>query len=108
MWLIRTSIVGTDPFGELLSGKESVGFNDRPFPVHPFGFNRVEPGALFGQQKGQDPNPLARLFPVLIVLPDPRANHFADMPGCMIPDEKPGGLAHHVQTRATPLAETAW
>ncbi len=54
MWLRGTAIVGTDPFGKLASGEQSIRLNHCPFPVDPFGFNRVEPRALFGQQQGQN------------------------------------------------------
>jgi hypothetical protein len=36
--------------------------------MHPFGFNRIEPGTLRGQQERQNPHTLVRLFDLLVVL----------------------------------------
>jgi hypothetical protein len=103
MWLVGTAIIGTDALSKLPSGEQPVGFNHRTFAMHPFGFNGIEPRALLGQQERQNPNPFAHLFHVLIVLPDPQANLFADVPGRMIPNQQPGGFSHHCQTVGAPV-----
>ena len=103
MWFIRAVIIGTHSFSQLSSGEQAIGFNDSPFAMHPFRFNGIEPGALFGQEQGQDANAFARLLHLLIVLPDPGTDDLADMPGGMIPDQEPGGFALFGQAIRAPL-----
>jgi hypothetical protein len=51
VWLCKgvcqfTLIVGTDPLHEVRHGEHASGFHDGPFPMHPLGLNRIEPGTL--------------------------------------------------------------
>ena len=68
MRFIGTSKVGTDPFSQLLSRQQAIVLNHVAFAMHPFGLNRIEPGALRGQQERQNANPFARLLDLLVVL----------------------------------------
>src|SRR5258706_3730212 len=105
MRFVRTSKVGTDPFSKLLSSKQSIVLNRIAFAMHPFGLNRIEPGALRGQQEGQDTHPFACLLHLLIVFSDPGADQEAFMPGGIIPDQEPVALALRGQTLTTPVQE---
>lgn len=103
MWFIRASVVGPNAFSKLTSGEQSVGFNNRPFPMDPFGFNGIEPRALLGQQKGQETHAFVRLLHLPVVFSDPGAHLFANMPGRVIPDQQPGRFAQIRQALRAPL-----
>src|SRR5512135_1157248 len=105
MRFIGTPKVGTNALGQLLGRKQAVRFDDGLFSMHPLGLNGVEPRTLCGQQAGQDTHSFACLFPLLIVLPDPRADHEAFVPGGIIPDQEPVALALRGQALTTPLQE---
>src|SRR6266705_2506321 len=105
MRFIRTSKVGTDPLSKLLSRQRAIVLNHVAFAMHPFGLNRIEPGTLRGQQERQNPNAFARLLHLLIVLANPGTNGLTLMPGGIIPDQEPVGLALLEQARAAPVQE---
>ena len=63
MWFIRTAKMGTNTLGQLLSGKQPVGFHHGTLAMNPPGFNRVEPGTFGRQVARQDANALALRFP---------------------------------------------
>ena len=102
MRFIRTSKVGTDTFSQLASGQQAIKFDHVALGMHPFGFDGIEPGALCGQQEGQKPNAVAGLLDLLVVLTDPGAHGLALMPGGVIPDQEPVGLALFKQTFTAP------
>ena len=58
MGFIGTAKVGTDALGQLLGREDPIGFNDLPFAMDPFGFNRIEPGTLRRQRNGKIRTPL--------------------------------------------------
>ena len=60
MRLIGSTIVSADTLSQLFGGKQAIGLDHVALAVDPFGFNRVEPGALCRQQKGQDMHACAR------------------------------------------------
>ena len=71
MSFVFTAKVATHPIDHLLSGQEPRWFNDRPFAMHPFRLNRIQPGALGGQETRQDAHALAFLLDLPIVRSDP-------------------------------------
>src|SRR5579884_1993005 len=89
MSFIRTSIIGTDALGQRFRGEQTVRLNDGTLAVHPFGFDGVEPGALFGQKQWQNTHATAFRFRLLVVLTYPRAYQLTCMPGGIVPDEQP-------------------
>src|SRR5438477_609454 len=103
MSFIGTAKVSTDALGQLVSRKQAIGLDHIALGVDPFGLNWVEPGTLSGQQEGQDPHAFARLLDWLVVFPDPAPHLFADMPGGVIPDQQPTGLALLCQASTAPL-----
>src|SRR6266699_1930294 len=105
MRFIRTIKVGTDPLRQLASGKPAIMLDYVALGMHPFGFNGIEPGTLRRQQERQNPHALVRLFDLLVVLADPGTNRLTLVPGGIIPDQEPVGLALLVQALATPLQE---
>ena len=97
--------MSTNAFSQLLGRKQPIRFHNRLFGMDPFGFNGVEPGALSGQEERQDAHALARLFDLLVVLADPGANHFTDVPGGIVPDQEPVTRALGCQALTTILQE---
>src|SRR5256886_10588973 len=102
---IGTSKVGTDTFSQLASSKQAIKFDHVALGMHPFGFDGIEPGARLWQQEGQNPNAVAGLLDLLVVLADPGSHGLALMPGGIIPDQEPVGLALFKQTFTAPLQE---
>jgi hypothetical protein len=49
MSFMGTAEIGTDTFSHLLGREQPGWFDNSSFAMHPFGFNRVEPGTLDGQ-----------------------------------------------------------
>ena len=49
MHLLNTSIIRIDALHDLLRTQQPIWFDNRPFPVHPFGLNGMQPGAFAGQ-----------------------------------------------------------
>ena len=103
MRFIRTTEVGADPLRQLAGRQQAIEFHDVALGMHPFGFNRIEPGALGGQQEGQDAHPFACLLDLLIVCSYPGAHGLALLPGGIVPDQEPMGLALLEQPLAAPL-----
>src|SRR5690242_9561167 len=105
MRFIRTAKVGTDPFCQLASGQQAIMFDHVALSMHPLRFNGIEPGALRGQQEGQNPYALPGLLDLVVVLAYPGAYSLTLMPGGIIPDQEPVRLAFFEQAWATPLQE---
>src|ERR1700730_5562838 len=103
MRLIGSTIVSTDALSQLFGGKQAIGLDDIALAVDPFGLNGVKPGALCWQQEGQDTHACARLLDLQVVLANPGANSLTLVPGSIIPDQKPVGLATLEQTLAAPV-----
>ena len=103
MWHVRAPKIGTDAFGQLLSRQQTSRFHHSPLAMDPLGLNRVEPGTLLGQQAGQNADPCAGLFDLLVMLPDPRPNHLADIPGGIVPNQEEVPLALGGQALTAPL-----
>src|SRR5258707_10095 len=105
MRFIGTPKVGTDPLRQLASGQQPVMLDHVTLGMHPLGFNGIKPGALRGQQERQNAHTCACLFDLLIVLAHPAANGLTLVPGGIIPDQEPVGLALLEQAFTTPLQE---
>jgi hypothetical protein len=103
MSFIRTVKVGTNPLGQLRGGEQAVGFDHGPLAMDPFGFNGIEPGTLFGQKHRQDPPAFARQLDLLVMFTDPGAHPLTIMPGSILPDHQPGGLALSLKLLAAPV-----
>src|SRR5215471_15761233 len=81
MWFIGAPKMGTNAFSQLLGREHSIRLHDGLLRMDPLRFNRVEPGALCGEQERQDTYPLTRPLDLLIVGADPGAHGLALMPG---------------------------
>ncbi len=103
MGFIGATKVGTNPFGQLASRQHPVQFDHLAFAVGPFRFNRVEPGTLGRQQKRQKAYPFARLLDLLMVSANPGTHLLAEMPGSVIPNQEPVGLAQLGEALTTPV-----
>jgi len=95
--------VGTDALSQLACRKQASGFNHRPFAMNPFGLNRIEPRALRRQAERQDAHAFADQLDLLVVLPDPGAHDFADIPRGIVPDQQPGFFALSYQAPAASI-----
>ena len=95
--------MSTKALGQLSSREQAMWFHDRLVGMDPFRFNGIEPGALRGQEAGQNTNAFAGLFDLVVVFTDPGANHLADMPASMVPDQEPVVLALGSQALTTLL-----
>ncbi len=84
--------MSTNAFSQLLSREQAIWFDYRLLGMNPPRLDGVEPRALGRQEVRQDANAFARLFGLLVVLSKPTPNHFADMPGGIIPDQQPVAL----------------
>ena len=51
MSFVRTAVIGTNALSQLFGREQPVGFDDGAFAMHPFGFDGIEPGTLFGQKQ---------------------------------------------------------
>src|SRR5260370_19093727 len=71
--------------------------------MHPLRLDGVELGTFGGQKERRNPNAFALLLDLGVVLTNPDTYLFADMPGGVIPNQQPGGLALRLQSGATPL-----
>jgi hypothetical protein len=105
MRFIGTAKVGTDPFCQLASGKPPVMLDHVALGMYPLRFNGIKPGALRGQQEGQNPHAFTGLLDVLVVLAYPGTHGLTLMPGGIIPDQEPVRLPFFEQAFATPLQE---
>ena len=103
MSFVRTVKVGTDPLGQLAGREQFIGFNDSALAMHPLGLDGIEPGALGWEQKGQDADAFALLLDLLVMLANPGAHDQALMPGGIVPDQQPSGLALDLQLSTTPV-----
>ena len=103
MSFIRAIKVRTNPFSQLLGGKQAISFDDIAFGMNPLGLDRVQPGTFGRQKEGQNPHAFAFLLDQMIVPSDPSPHDLAHVKGGIIPDQQPAGLALRLQAGATPL-----
>ncbi len=90
--------MGTNAFSQLLGREQAIRFHNHLLGVDPLWLDGVEPRALGGQEERQDVNPFPSLFDLLVMRTYPSANHFAHMPGSIIPDQEPVAFALGSQT----------
>jgi hypothetical protein len=102
MSFLSTSIVGIDTIHDFLRTEQPVWFDNRPFPMHPFGLNGIQPGAFTRQSAGQDAYPLPGLLDVVIVLPQPGPHLVAEVPRRVVPDQQHRGEPLRRSRRAAP------
>src|ERR687884_1993462 len=102
MRFISTAVIGIDPLPDLLCTEQSIGFDDRPFPVYPLGLNRIQPGAFTRQATRQDAYPMPSLLHLAVVLPQPGTHLVADVPRRVVPDQQHCSEPLCRQPRAAP------
>ena len=94
--------VGTDTISEFLNGQEPGWLDDGTFAMCPMRFNGIEPGALGGQETGNDANALALLSCFSIMRAYPTTHHSTNVPGGIVPDHEQCLLTRVFQPIATP------
>ena len=102
MRFMITAIICADTICEFLSREQTCRLNDVALAVNPVRLNSIEPGTLAGQVESDDTHSCALLFDCAIMAPDPSADLFAEMPGCVVPDHDQSRLPQLVQFRTTP------
>nr|BBH87309.1 hypothetical protein KTC_20600 [Thermosporothrix sp. COM3] len=103
MRFIGATEVSTDTACQLMDREQTSRLNDGTLAMHPFGFDGVEPRALFGQKQGQDAHAFVRLLDLLVLFSDPGSHQLRDMPRSVIPDQEPMVFALLLQSLTTPL-----
>src|SRR5712691_9078024 len=98
-------MIGAHTIRHLLGAEQARGFDHGALGMHPLGLNRVEPGTLDRQVAGQNADAMALLLDLPIVRPDPGAYRFTDVPGGVVPDQRPHGYAQRLQFGAAPVQE---
>lgn len=73
--------------------------------MHPFGLDRIEPGALGWQQARENAHAFATLLDLLVVCVKPGTDQLTAVPGSVVPDEHEHSLARLVQLVAAPVQE---
>src|SRR5262249_7508752 len=100
-----TSVVSIDAAFEFLRTQSPVGLCHRPFAMHPFGLNGIEPRALHGQPAGHDPYAVSCGFHPLIVLAQPGAYRVTLVPRGIIPEQEQRRETLRRQARTAPGQE---
>jgi hypothetical protein len=80
MGFMQTSIIGTDPLGDLLGGEDSGRFDHGPFPMGPLGFDGVQSRIFTRQPTRDDAYATPRLFDVAVVATEPSAHLLTGVP----------------------------
>jgi hypothetical protein len=86
MLVVRTSKRRADPICQLVGAQQTVRLYHPAFAVDPLGLYRVEPGALLGEQAGDDPHPLPALFNLPVMFAGPTPALPAYVPARVVPD----------------------
>ncbi len=89
---VLTPVVGADTFDSFLCRQEACWFHNGPLAMDPPWFNGVEPGTLAGQVT-DDRATASLALDALVVGFKPLADHFAEVPGGIIPDQPQGLFA---------------
>src|ERR1041385_8252412 len=105
MSFMGTPEIGTHSISHLLGAQQPCWFDNRAFAMHPFGFNRVEPGTLDRQITGEDADALLVPFHLVVVAAYPGPHGLAHMPGGVVPDQEPDRDLRLRQLEAAPLQE---
>src|SRR5215210_5725847 len=105
MLVMRTTENLTDPVGELVSTKQTVGLDHFSLAVDPLGLYGVEPRALLGQQAAYDPDPTPALFDLAVMLAEPVPDLAAYVPASVVPDEEQDLLTNCFKLLTTPSEE---
>src|SRR5688572_17490851 len=104
---MRTTKSPAYPVGELIRAEQPVELHDPPFAVNPLGLYSVQPRTLFRQKATQDPHPgfASTVLDLPVVLSEPPADFFGDMPRGVVPNEQKNLLAELFEFLAAPRKE---
>src|SRR5215467_1864021 len=105
MWLMGTTIIGTHALGQRVCGQQSVRLDYGPFAMDPFRLDRIQPGALRGQQAQHDPTTQLSRFDPAIVRTKKAAHSLTDVPRGVVPNQQQGPLARSSQPITAPDQE---
>jgi hypothetical protein len=104
MLVVRTTEDPTDPIGEFVGAKQSVGLDHFALAVYPFGLDGVQPRALLWQKATNNPHSgfAPAVFDVAVMLAEPAPYLFGDVPACVVPDEEQDLLAKSFELFSAP------
>ena len=103
MLVMRTIENLTDPVGEFVSAKQSVGkLYNLALAVDPFRLDGVKPRTPFWQKAAYDPHSAAALFDLTVMFSEPSSDLAAYVPARVVPDENQHFLAHLFELFAAP------
>jgi hypothetical protein len=97
---MRAAEISTGAISQLSGREQAVGLDDGALAVDPLRLDGIEPGAFDRQVAGQDTHAMALLLDLLVVSVDPSPHMLADVPGGVVPDQRPDGDAPVVQSGA--------
>lgn len=97
-----TAIIGADALFEFISRQQTRRLGDGTFAMHPLRLNRIQPGALTGQQACNQTHSLAGAFHLAVVRAEPVSNMLTLVPRGVIPNQEQGSDALNCQPLATP------
>jgi len=105
MLVMRTIEDTTNPVGELVSAKQTLGLDHFALAVYPLGFYDVKPRTLLGQMAAYDPHSTATVLDSAVMLAEPASDLLGDMPIGVVSDEEQHLLACRLKLFATPPME---
>src|SRR3712207_8775647 len=88
MLVMRTIEDPAYPIGELVSSKQSVGFDYFALAVNPLGLYGVQPRTLLWQKATHDPHTFTTLLDPAVVFFEASSDLFGDVPARVVPDQK--------------------
>jgi hypothetical protein len=101
---LLTTVVGAHSGLDFGGRQFALRLHDGLLAVHPFGLDRIQPGALGGQVAGHDPHAAVPLrLPVMGL--DPGPHPLAGVPTGVVPDQQQGPLPFRGQASADPAQE---
>src|SRR5919106_2282259 len=92
----------TDSLSQLTTSQQPVSLCHSALGMDPTGFYGVEPGALDGQEAGQDADPFPFLLHPAVVVLDPALDLLADVPGGIVPHQEESLFAQGLQFATGP------
>ncbi|GCE51465.1 hypothetical protein EI42_05911 [Thermosporothrix hazakensis] len=108
MRFIGATEVSTDTACQLMDREQTSRLNDGTLAMHPFGFDGVEPRALFGQKQGQDAHAFARLLDLLVLFSDPGSHQRARHAKKRDPRSRANGVCPLAPIADHTTQETGW
>ena len=102
MLVVRTTEDPAHPLCEFIRTQQSVELHHLALAKNPFGLDGVQSRTLLREKATDDPHPTAALLDFSVVFAQPAPHLPADMPACVVRDEKKSLLANSFEPLAAP------